>query len=148
MLKFISSDSQYGVELFDSYLAQRKEGDGLFTWSNKQIKSHVKKHQMPWVGLAVEGELLALVLFHDLKNIIEINYLETRVGYLRRGFMRKLLTHFFGEWSEHGIWLDVHESNIPGQKLYTELGFKQTGLRKGYYRDGGTCMQLSREAQA
>ena len=31
--------------------------------------------------------------------------------------------------------LDVRANNIPAQKLYSKFGFKNNGIRKGYYTD-------------
>ncbi|HEX4922475.1 MAG TPA: GNAT family N-acetyltransferase [Bdellovibrionales bacterium] len=36
-------------------------------------------------------------------------------------------------------WLEVHERNKPAQRVYEAAGFKKTGERKRYYRDGGTA---------
>ena len=133
--------------MIECYLRERALGKTPFTWSNEQIRSHIYEYQKPWLALCVDEKVLALVLFIDLKNIIEITYLETHAEYLRRGFMGQLLAHLFSEWDQHGVWLDVHEDNVPGRKLYLSLGFKKTGLRKGYYRDGGACVQMSLEAK-
>jgi len=35
----------------------------------------------------------------------------------------------------HTATLEVRVSNIPAQALYEKYGFRQTGLRKGYYND-------------
>ena len=35
------------------------------------------------------------------------------------------------------ITLEVRASNIAARKLYKKLGFKDVGIRKGYYADTG-----------
>jgi len=33
------------------------------------------------------------------------------------------------------VWLEVRESNHPARRLYEKHGFRETGRRRGYYRD-------------
>lgn len=47
--------------------------------------------------------------------------------------MRELISRFYKEQKIRYYYLDVRSSNIPAQRLYTRLGFKQLGIRKGYY---------------
>lgn len=36
------------------------------------------------------------------------------------------------------LWLEVRISNAHAKALYTRYGFREVGLRKGYYPEGGT----------
>jgi len=33
------------------------------------------------------------------------------------------------------VWLEVRESNEPARRLYEKHGFRETGRRRGYYKD-------------
>ena len=48
--------------------------------------------------------------------------------------MRELIAKLHKEQKIRYYYLDVRSSNIAAQRLYTKLGFKQLGIRKGYYR--------------
>ncbi len=54
----------------------------------------------------------------------------------RRGHGRSLLEHVVGMAREHEakiLFLEVRPTNEVGQRLYTGYGFKQVGVRRGYY---------------
>ena len=54
----------------------------------------------------------------------------------RRGFGGRLLRHLIGIAREHRaqeLFLEVRPSNEAGLRLYGKQGFRQTGVRRGYY---------------
>ncbi len=54
----------------------------------------------------------------------------------RRGHGRSLLEHVVGIAREHEakvLFLEVRPTNEAGQRLYSGYGFKQIGVRRGYY---------------
>ena len=54
----------------------------------------------------------------------------------RRGYGRGLLGNLVGVARAHGakvLYLEVRPSNGVGQRLYAGHGFKQIGVRRGYY---------------
>ena len=58
--------------------------------------------------------------------------------YRRMGIATKLVNELFKHCKSHKtsyIMLEVRVSNIPAQKLYSKLGFKDEVLRKNYYRN-------------
>jgi ribosomal-protein-alanine N-acetyltransferase len=56
----------------------------------------------------------------------------------RQGIARALLNRALNQAQEQGArvaWLEVRPSNAPARALYESLGFKEVGLRPGYYDD-------------
>jgi ribosomal-protein-alanine N-acetyltransferase len=54
----------------------------------------------------------------------------------RRGHGRSLLEHVIGVAREREtkiLFLEVRPTNAVGQRLYAGYGFKQVGVRRGYY---------------
>ncbi|EAP89630.1 ribosomal-protein-alanine acetyltransferase, putative [Oceanicaulis sp. HTCC2633] len=43
------------------------------------------------------------------------------------------------------LFLEVSERNAPAGGLYEREGYRQIGLRKGYYRDGAAARVLARD---
>jgi ribosomal-protein-alanine N-acetyltransferase len=66
----------------------------------------------------------------------------TRPHAQRRGVARILLEHQIAALKSSGVnqlFLEVADSNAAARGLYEALGFKQAGLRRGYYqRPGGS----------
>lgn len=58
--------------------------------------------------------------------------------YRRMGIATKLVNELFKLCKQHKttyVMLEVRTTNIPAQKLYAKLGFKDEVLRKDYYRN-------------
>lgn len=54
----------------------------------------------------------------------------------RRGFARGLMRHLLATATRHGAriaYLEVRPSNAAAIKLYSDLGFRHVGTRRGYY---------------
>lgn len=146
--RFYSLNSLRGLELLEHYLGTQSDRRVSFGWDQSNILKHVKKYNWPGVLLQRKAELASLVLYRKLSNVIEIHYLETSPLLLRQGCMESLLTRLIHQHADCAFWLDVHQENEAAVKLYQKLGFEQTGLRRGYYRDGGTCLQLTKALMA
>ncbi len=72
--------------------------------------------------IGAEMEILNIVIDRDLQGMGYGTFLIDSV--LRLGRYR-LVTE---------VWLEVRESNLGARKLYGQLGFIQSGIRKNYYR--------------
>lgn len=57
-----------------------------------------------------------------------------RQGWAR--FMLDALVLWSRGQSAQWLWLEVRAGNAPGRALYERYGFKQVGLRRGYYPSG------------
>jgi len=87
-----------------------------------------------------ESTVLGYVLFWLLPGAIDIHNIAVRVDYRRRGIARLLLDRVLVEARRQGtirVLLEVRRSNVAAQKLYESMGFRTTGIRKGYYSDNG-----------
>lgn len=97
------------------------------------------------VGVLEGDELLGFVLYRDLPEAWEISLVATHPRYRRRGVMEMLFSHLIAaKGQEKELWLEVHEENVPAQKLYEKLGFREIRRRPRYYKDGATAILYSR----
>ena len=58
-----------------------------------------------------------------------------------------MLDFLFNEGEKEGIkfyYLEVRVDNAPAINFYKNNGFKELGLRKGYYRDGTDALVMVR----
>lgn len=65
----------------------------------------------------------------------------------RMGIAQKMLDFLFNEGEKEGIkfyYLEVRVDNAPAINFYKNNGFKELGLRKGYYRDGTDALVMVR----
>ena len=85
---------------------------------------------------ADEAEVLTIAVAPDLR----------RQG-IAGGMMRRLV----GALRRRGVealYLEVAEGNLPAQRLYESLGFRQVGRRKRYYPDGADALRYRLEIGA
>ena len=95
------------------------------------------------VGGQDSPELLGY--FVAMKGVDEVHLLNITVApaYQLQGWGR-LILDALALWSRgegvQWLWLEVRASNLHAKALYTRYGFREVGLRKGYYPDGGTSL--------
>ena len=95
------------------------------------------------VGGQTNPELLGY--FVAMKGVDEMHLLNITVApkYQLQGWGR-LMLDALALWSRgegaQWLWLEVRTSNTHAKALYTRYGFREVGLRKGYYPEGGTCL--------
>jgi ribosomal-protein-alanine N-acetyltransferase len=81
--------------------------------------------------------------FVAMKGVDEVHLLNITVAptYQLQGWGR-LMLDALALWSRgegaQWLWLEVRASNAHAKGLYERYGFREVGLRKGYYPEGGT----------
>jgi ribosomal-protein-alanine N-acetyltransferase len=84
---------------------------------------------------------LWLGYFIALPGVQEMHLLNLTVApeHQRRGHARAMLDELVREAQVHGaqrLWLEVRASNDRAQALYHRYGFREIGVRRGYYPAG------------
>lgn len=98
------------------------------------------------VGFFEGEELAGFVLYRELPEAWEISLVASHPHFRRRGGVEKLFAHLFNaKGQDKQLWLEVHEENVPAQKLYEKLGFKEVRRRPRYYKDGATAILYSHQ---
>lgn len=96
------------------------------------------------VGLLEGGELAAFILYRVVEGAWDISLVASHPRFRRRGFVERLFAHLIAAKSRGvELWLEVHEENVPAQKLYEKLGFREVRRRPRYYKDGATAILYS-----
>jgi ribosomal-protein-alanine N-acetyltransferase len=107
-------------------------------WSENSVREEIENLLTYCVG-AFEGDALAgYAGMHLPSDGAYIDNIAVRPGYRRKGAGKMLLEALIEKASQSGaefITLEVRPSNTAAFKLYTQLGFKEAGRRKGYYED-------------
>ncbi|HNR12472.1 MAG TPA: ribosomal protein S18-alanine N-acetyltransferase [Thermodesulfobacteriota bacterium] len=80
------------------------------------------------------------ICFWEVVDELHILNLAVRSSCRRQGVASTLLAvalHYGVQRNLYKAMLEVRERNYAAQRLYTRVGFRQVGIRKGYYQDTG-----------
>ena len=105
--------------------------------------------QLLTAGQAPNATLLAY--FVAMKGVDETHLLNLTVApaHQRHGWARVMLDAL-ALWSRgqnaQWLWLEVRASNAHAKAVYAHCGFREVGLRKGYYPAGGSLINPREDA--
>jgi ribosomal-protein-alanine N-acetyltransferase len=105
--------------------------------------------QLLTAGTAPSASLIGY--FVAMKGVDETHLLNLTVApaYQRQGWARVMLDAL-AVWSRgqnaQWLWLEVRASNAQAKAVYLHCGFREVGLRKGYYPAGGTLLKPREDA--
>lgn len=117
----------------------RNERTGYaFPWAESHMDSCLQGKDHCWVI-----ELDSNIVGHGVSSVIldEGHILNICIAHAwqSQGLGGGLLTFMLEDLTRqgaHSVFLEVRESNLAARHLYENHGFKQIGLRKGYYPAG------------
>ncbi len=89
-----------------------------------------------WTAAGAAGEVLAFAIASHVAGIAELEAVVTAPEHRRQGLGAQLVQAVV-EWSDsldaERLVLEVRASNLNAYRLYQRLGFRQDGVRRGYY---------------
>lgn len=88
-------------------------------------------------GVVLVGDARAFLIGRIVADEAEILTLATHPNMRRAGLARAVLGRFESLAAQAGaavIFLEVDAGNAPARALYAAAGYRQAGLRPGYYR--------------
>jgi ribosomal-protein-alanine N-acetyltransferase len=109
-------------------------------WSRSMFAGELAKPSSYCTG-AVDGETGKLVGYLIVSRYVDawhIMNIAVDGPYRGRGIARRLLDDLFAATAGdelRGYTLEVRVSNGPAIRLYEGIGFRTTGVRRGYYTD-------------
>jgi ribosomal-protein-alanine N-acetyltransferase len=109
-------------------------------WSTEQYETAVSCEAPCRSVLIVEEEsaVQGFIAGRAVGEEWEIENLAVREPARRRGLGARLLAEFLdfvrGQGAE-AVFLEVRESNLAARRLYEQSAFRESGRRKGYYRE-------------
>ncbi|MTI94118.1 MAG: ribosomal-protein-alanine N-acetyltransferase [Firmicutes bacterium] len=109
-------------------------------WSSGVFSGEVREN--PYAQYLVaqtgDGEVIGYAGIWLVLDEAHVTNIAVAPNWQRRGIARKLLRRLLQLSLHEGarrMTLEVRKSNIPAQKLYLGLGFKEAGIRPRYYTD-------------
>ena len=107
-------------------------------WSERDIISAISTvGSMCYTALS-DGKVVAYIIGRIIAPEGEIYRIATLPEYRGRGIAYRLLDYAYKTERGRGLevlFLEVRSKNIPAISLYREYGFKQMGVRRGYYKN-------------
>ena len=88
-----------------------------------------------YVARDAENAIVAFCACWVIGEELHINTVAVARTHRRRGIATRLLQHVLNATGARRATLEVRESNRAAIALYEKLGFRQTAVRKEYYRD-------------
>lgn len=109
-------------------------------WSAEQLRQGMEQGSIKIYGVIAMGKLLGYLSYYAVGDEAEVVNFAVDSQWRRKGIGRSLLGHVLQKWREEGIrvgFLEVRASNEAAIHLYASHGFRQMGVRKGYYPETG-----------
>lgn len=107
-------------------------------WSAQALTDALRQHPAHFLVARQEKEFAGFILGRRVLDEGEILNLAVRPELRKRGvakaLVRTLLEIFLRE-DVTQVFLEVRESNRGATAFYKDIGFRQTGLRAGYYQN-------------
>jgi ribosomal-protein-alanine N-acetyltransferase len=79
----------------------------------------------------------------SLRDALVIGNIAVTSRYKQKGVASLLLSNVLSIYPNRQVTLQVRQSNIAAQNLYTKFGFKKTNIVKNYYPNKGTLKKES-----
>lgn len=107
-------------------------------WSEKSIAQQIENKKVITINFGTQ--ILGYCIYMIAADEGEILRIATDIKMRKSGLGKKLITSVINEMKESGVqevFLEVRKGNEGAIALYKSVGFKEIGVRKGYYRDNG-----------
>tara|TARA_B100000902_G_scaffold16349_1_gene19556 strand:+ start:6817 stop:7260 length:444 start_codon:yes stop_codon:yes gene_type:complete len=108
------------------------------SWPSETIMYKINNRDFKYWTYKKNEEMIAYVGVQFVNDFIEILGIGVIQKYRQRGIAKELmneLMEFFNQSSYLKILLEVRESNVKAQNLYTHFGFNKISKRKNYYNN-------------
>ena len=106
-----------------------------FPWSRGNFADSLQVGHSVWV-LRRGGDLIGFSILMSVIDEAHLLNIGVARAYQGRGYGARLLRHAMDSARQAGatrLLLEVRPSNAQAVELYRHFGFRQIGLRKGYY---------------
>ena len=108
-------------------------------WSRSQWQRELEEERRPGIGICHGQQLLAMASGWLVVDELHITLVAVDPGQQRRGLGRRVLGALLllaGQQGALHATLEVAPANTAALALYRRLGFRDAGIRRGYYRNG------------
>ncbi len=142
------------IENYHIRLASRSDLDVLLLieqdcyshpWTFHQFVQELENSVASVLVYEVDGEIAGYICYWLIIGEMQILNLATSPKFRRSGIAAQLLEEAFKRYSSlelSSVWLEVRSGNLAAISLYQRYGFKLSGTRHAYYRDGEDALVM------
>ena len=136
------------MHLYDCVDLDQKSFKGL--WSKSQWRKELTDPKRVCLGI-IEWEtkkLLGVCSAWSVMDELHLTFMAVFPTYQRRGLGKFLLSELIKRSKSlqiNHIHLEVKNNNEPAKALYMSMGFKSTGIRPNFYKDGSDALLLIKD---
>ena len=116
-------------------------------WNREQLRASLESASTSCCVVHLpDAGLVGYCVFTVVADQAELQSVAVRPAWRRRGIGSLLLEHVCARARGDGaarVWLEVREGNTAAVALYRTHGFRQTGVRQGYYADGENAFMMA-----
>jgi len=110
-------------------------------WQRDAMRDEITRSAWSTVIKAeIEGEIAGFAVYWTVADERHLQNVATAPAYRRRGVGNALVRHVVDQarrTSAAVVFLEVRVSNEAAKRLYAAHGFREIGVRRGYYQDNG-----------
>lgn len=107
-------------------------------WPISSFEEELKNILATYLVAKIEEKTVGYIGMWFVMDECHITNVAVLSEYRENGIATKLINEMLNLCKEHGttyIMLEVRESNIPAQKLYSKFNFTEEVVRKDYYKN-------------
>lgn len=107
-------------------------------WSEEALKVELDNKFARFFVAECDGAISGYIGAHNILGEVYIDNIAVAKTFRRNGVAEKLLRYLIDFCEKEGmefVTLEVRRSNEPAKKLYSKMGFKEVGERKGFYEN-------------
>jgi len=127
----------------DIDLCYELDSNTISLWSKKQWANELKKEDVKVFGLFLSNLVIGICVFHVVLDEAQINFFVVNQKYRGKGYGSYLMSYLIKECEKSNInriFLEVSNTNIAAEKLYSSFDFFTVGIRRNYYKDGSDAL--------
>ena len=104
-------------------------------WSEISFKNEMAHDYAICYVVCYNQDVVGYINARKIFDEISINNVAVAKKYRRMGIGEMLINHLFSNISDDilSLTLEVRESNIPAQNLYSKCGYEKIGVRRNFY---------------
>lgn len=109
-------------------------------WTERMFRDEIRNPSSHFFVARLDGTVTGYGGFWLVLDEAHITSVTIGLDSRALGYGRALFEHLLDVARQAGArvaTLEVRETNTPAQNLYTSMGFRQVGVRKGYYPKSG-----------